>query len=148
MEISKYQDLCKTFDQVLKNSASTPQIIANNYLHILNPSPEFLKRFDLSRIAKIQALIRFKLIFIVRALQSIFDRAHYYTRQEKTESKVLFVSHLTNKEQVLREDDAYFGDLPNQLLKNSISIGKELSFDLDLSVGDKVTITFAVLLCF
>jgi lipoprotein-releasing system permease protein len=28
----------------------------------------------------------------------------------------------------------------NQLLKNSISIGKELSFNLDLSVGDKVSI--------
>jgi lipoprotein-releasing system permease protein len=33
-----------------------------------------------------------------------------------------------------------FTGQPNQLLKNSISIGKELSFDLDLSVGDKVTI--------
>ena len=108
MEISKYQELCKTFDQVLKNSASTPQIIANNYLHILNASPEFLKRFDLSKIGKIQALIRFKLISIIRALQSIFDGAHYYTRQEETESEVLFVSHLTNKKQVLRGDDAYF----------------------------------------
>lgn len=121
MEISKYQELCKTFDQVLKNSASTPQIIANNYLHILNASPEFLKRFDLSKIGKIQALIRFKLISIIRALQSIFDGAHYYTRQEETESEVLFVSHLTNRRQILKDNDAYFGDLPNQLLQNGIS---------------------------
>ena len=121
MEISKYQELCKIFDQVLKNSASTPQIIANNYLHILNASPEFLKRFDLSKIGKIQALIRFKLISIVRVLQSIFDGAHYYTRQEEAESEVLFVSHLTNRRQILENNDAYFGDLPNQLLQNGIS---------------------------
>ena len=121
MEIRKYQELCKTFDQILKNSASTPQIIANNYLHILNASPEFLKRFDLSKIGKIQALIRFKLISIVRVLQSIFDGAHYYTRQEEAESEVLFVSHLTNRRQILENNDAYFGDLPNQLLQNGIS---------------------------
>ena len=29
---------------------------------------------------------------------------------------------------------------PNQLLRNSISIGKELSFNLDLSIGDKISI--------
>ena len=121
MEISKYQELCKTFDQVLKNNAATPQIIANNYLHILNSSPEFLKRFNLSKIGKIQALIKFKLIYIVRAFQSIFDGAHYYTRQKETESEVLFVSHLTNKRQILKDNDAYFGDLPNQLLQNGIS---------------------------
>jgi len=33
-----------------------------------------------------------------------------------------------------------FNGKSNQLIKNFISIGKELSFDLDLSVGDKVTI--------
>jgi hypothetical protein len=121
VEISKYQELCKTFDRILKNSASTPQIIANNYLHILNSSPEFLKRFDLSKIGKIKALIRFKLISIVRALQSIFDGAYYYTRQEEVESEVLFVSHLTNSRQILQDNDAYFGDMPNQLLQNGIS---------------------------
>jgi lipoprotein-releasing system permease protein len=33
-----------------------------------------------------------------------------------------------------------FNEKSNQLIKNFISIGKELSFDLDLSVGDRVTI--------
>ena len=33
-----------------------------------------------------------------------------------------------------------FNGKSNQLIKNFISIGKELSFDLDLSVGDRVTI--------
>ena len=34
---------------------------------------------------------------------------------------VLFVSHLTNSRQILQDNDAYFGDIPNQLLQNGIS---------------------------
>ena len=33
-----------------------------------------------------------------------------------------------------------FNGNPNQLIKNNISIGKELSFDLDVKIGDKISI--------
>ncbi|MDB2709874.1 ABC transporter permease [Candidatus Pelagibacter bacterium] len=48
-----------------------------------------------------------------------------------------------SRENFLKLDVVKKGNLigkPNQLTKNSISIGKELSFNLDLSVGDKVSI--------
>ena len=48
-----------------------------------------------------------------------------------------------SRENFLKLDVVKKGNLigkPNQLTKNSISIGKELSFNLNLSVGDKVSI--------
>jgi len=54
-----------------------------------------------------------------------------------------------SRENFLKLDVVKKGNLigkSNQLTKNSISIGKELSFNLDLSVGDKVSIMSPVAL--
>jgi len=109
-------------DRILINNTSTPQIIANNYLHILNLHPDLLEKYGLlPKVIKIWLLVRFRLVAIVRIFQSIFDKRHYYTEQPYTKSDVLFVSHLTNKQQLSDDNDAYFGDLPNQLIGSGIS---------------------------
>ena len=45
----RYQELCKVFDRILKK-VPTPEIIANNYLHIFNLDPESLGKYDESKI--------------------------------------------------------------------------------------------------
>jgi hypothetical protein len=122
VKIGKYQELCKVCDHILMHDASTLQITANNYLHVLNAHPEHLEKYELSKVDKIWLPVRFKLISIVRGLQSVFDKRHYYVKQAHTKSDILFVSHLTNEQQLLNDNDAYFGDLPNQLMGNNVSV--------------------------
>ncbi len=121
MKISEHQELCKVCDQILTSNAATPQVTANNYLHILNSHPEFLEKYNLSKAAKIQLLVKFRLVAIVKAFQSTFDKRHYHTKQTRFKSDVLFVSHLINEQQLSNDNDAYFGDLPNQLIDNNVS---------------------------
>lgn len=121
MNIRKYQVLCEVCDQILTNNISTPQIVANNYFHILNSHPEFLEKYDLSMVTKAWLPLRFRLIYIVRVIQSIFDRKFFYNKQEYIKSDVLFVSHLTSERQLLSDSDAYFGNLSKLLLKQGMS---------------------------
>ncbi len=110
------------FDKILLHKSGDQHIVANTFLHILSTAyPDLLENYNLSTKGKIWASIRFKLVFVVRAFQFIFNGKYYCTRQENVASDVLFVSHLTNKQQISQDADAYFGDLPNQLLLNGIS---------------------------
>ena len=110
------------FDKILMHKSADQGIIANTYLHILSTAyTNFLENYNLSKKGKIWASIRSKLVLIVRAFQFIFNGKYYCTQQKNVKSDVLFVSHLTNKQQVSKDSDAYFGDLPNQLLLNGIS---------------------------
>ena len=120
MNKDTYQELCKVFDQILTNEP-TPEIIANNYLHILNLNPESLSKYNTSKIENFWLSIRFKLVFIIRLFQSIFNRRYQSLHQKDIKSDVLFVSHLTNSQQLSQGGDAYFGDLPYQLLDGNIS---------------------------
>ena len=71
MKIEKYQEICKVYDQILINQ-SAPEIVANQYLHLIKPHPEFIKNYNLPRFFKIYLPLRFLLIEIIRILQSIF----------------------------------------------------------------------------
>ena len=123
MKIEKYQEICKIYDQILINQ-SAPEIVANQYLHLIKPHPESIKNYNLPRFFKIYLPLRFLLIEIIRILQSIFVKKNNFNNNFKSE--VLFVSHLTNTKQLSEDDDAYFGGLPNQLFdqgyKSSIAL--------------------------
>ena len=110
-----------TFDKILLHKDINQYIVANTFLHVLSNDPVFLEKYNLSVREKIWQSFRLKIVTVVRIVQTIFDKKIYSTRLNNNKSNVLFVSHLTNMKQILREDDAYFGDLPNQLLKNNIS---------------------------
>ena len=111
------------FDKILTHKDGNQHIVANNYLHILNAHPLFLEQYNLSNKAKIWLSIKSKLIFIIRIFQSFFYKQHYFTEKKGIKIDVLFVSHLTNNQQLLHDDDTYFGDLPNQLLEYNIRSG-------------------------
>jgi hypothetical protein len=123
VEIKKYKELCNIFDQILAHNDVTSQISANKYLHVLSSHPESIAKYRISKMTKIFFLVRFKLINIAKIGHSIFDKKHYYTnaKPEQVESDVLFISHLVSKKQLSKDNDSYFGNLPNQLLESGVS---------------------------
>ncbi len=108
------------FDKILIHKDSNEYIVANSYLHSLRDHPEFSKKYNILKTERLWLVVRFKLVFVVRIFQSIFNRKYSYPHQEGVKSDVLFVSHLTNGKQLLKNDDAYFGDLPEQLLGRGV----------------------------
>ena len=108
------------FDKVLIHKDSNQYIVANTYLHVLKAHPEFLKKYNLSKQLKIWHFVKSRLVSVIRILQSILNKKHYNTQKQNIQSDILFVSHLTNSQQLLRDSDNYFGDLPNQLLQRGM----------------------------
>jgi len=110
------------FDKILTYIGVNQRIVANTYLHIINTAnSDFLSNYNQSKLGKVRMPIRAKMVFAVRVFQSIFDSQHHYVRERIVKSDVLFVSHLTNQRQISQDNDAYFGDLPNQLFKNGVN---------------------------
>ena len=114
MNIKKYKELSEVFDKVLLNNPS-PEVIANNYLHLIRAHPESNKKYNLSLFNTIYLPILFRIILMIRILQSIFVKNNNFKLNSKAE--VLFISHLTNKQQLVDDNDAYFGALPKELSK-------------------------------
>lgn len=108
------------FDKVLIHKDSNQYIVANTYLHVLKAHPEFLKKYNLSKQVKIWLFVKYRLVSVIGILQSILNKKHYNTRKQNIQSDILFVSHLTNSQQLLSDSDNYFGDLPNQLLQRGM----------------------------
>jgi hypothetical protein len=51
---------------------------------------EISKKYNLLKMEKIWPPIRVKLVFVVRLIQSIFNRKYKYSHQEDIKSDVLF----------------------------------------------------------
>ena len=105
------------FDKILL-STSTPEIIANDYLHFVNSHPRSLKKFSQSKLLRIIFFTRSLIIMIIRLIKSIFKKKNVLKNHK---SDVILVSHLTNISQQFEEHDAYFGNLPTLLKKHKIS---------------------------
>ena len=108
------------FDKILTHANVNHRIIANTYLHVHNAHPELLKKYKLTRFEKYLVSIKFKLIFITKVFQSLFDNRHFYSQKKRVKSNVLFISHLTNNQQIYNDFDPYYGTLPDKLLKRNI----------------------------
>ena len=141
MEIKKYKELCKILDQILAHNHATLQVTANKYLHVLSSHPESITKYRLSKMTKIFLLLRFKLLNLAKVGYSIFDKKHYYanSKPEQVQSDVLFISHLVKKRQLFKDNDSYFGNLPNQLLesgvRSSIALIKHVKVDNQKALG-------------
>lgn len=117
MNISKYKELSKILETILL-STSTPEIIANNYLHFVNSHPQSLKKYEFLKIERIMFSIRSSIIVILRLFFSILTKNLIL---KKSKTNIIFVSHLTNNSQIFQENDVYFGNLPTLLAKYNIS---------------------------
>ena len=106
----------KILDKVLLHRDRNQHIVANTYLHILRAYPDFLKNYNLSKKAKIWQSIKFGLVSLYRVFQSIFNYDYIFLKNKNVKSDVLFVSHLTNTNQL------YLGtDTPRLYEKSSPS---------------------------
>jgi hypothetical protein len=112
VNIKKYKELSRDCDQVLLNNP-IPGVVANNYLHLIRAHPETNKKYNLSSRSRIYLPLLFRVIQMVRILQSIFLKNNKSSLNSKSE--VLFISHLTNHSQLEDDNDPYFGMLPNDL---------------------------------
>jgi len=122
------------FDKILKHKDANAHIVANTYLHVLNTAyPDFLANYNISKLKKIMFIIRSKLISFVRVLQSIFNGEGYYVHKKRNKVDVLFISHLTNKNQIFSGKDPYFGDLSQQLKSSGVISGVVLINHLKMS---------------
>ena len=74
MNIKKYKELSRDCDQVLLNNP-IPGVVANNYLHLIRAHPETNKKYNLSSRSRIYLPLLFRVIQMVRILQSIFQIA-------------------------------------------------------------------------
>jgi hypothetical protein len=107
------------FDRVLKHKKINEYIVSNTYLHFINEHPQFLKQYNLSSKEKFEQSIRFRISSLIRIFQAIFFKESTSYGKNDIKSDILFVSHLTNKDQFFTDEDPYFGDLPTQLLEHN-----------------------------
>jgi len=135
MTKDRCQKLCKVFDKILIAGTPLPEIIANNYLHLLNLDPESLGKYNASRITKLWLPVRSKLAFVFKLFQSIVVGRHECSYRKNIKSDVLFVSHLTNEKQLSNKDDVYFGSFPNQL--SGCGISSSMSLLRHVKIGKK-----------
>ena len=118
MKLTRFQELCDDYDQILINN-TTPEIIANQYLHIIKAHPDSLKKYNLPRIFRIYLPLRFLAIQIIRILKSILVKKPDFNKNSSSE--VLFISHILNAKQLSQDSDTYFGELPNQLTEKGFN---------------------------
>jgi hypothetical protein len=112
-----------TFDKILKHENADENVIANNYLHIINAHPELLSHYNKTKQEKILLFFKYILSFLVRIFNSIFKLNYSTLTDQKKRVDILFLSHLTNPNQLSHDNDAYFGDLPHKLLENNLKSG-------------------------
>jgi len=111
-------------DKILTNKIRDHHIVANSHLHMLNVAyPDFIRNYHMSNRHKLLLSVRFRLVAVAKFLQSIVNKKHYYSCKNPEKANVIFVSHLINKQQILKGSELYFGDLPDQLLKCNINSG-------------------------
>ena len=121
---SKYLELCKLFNSILKSPESNLETIAIPWLHIIREHPIFLSRYK-----KIFKYGFFELFFtevkkniylLLQFYKSLFAKKETYwfgSNQHERNIDYLFVSHLINKNKFTIDEDMYFGDIPSQLQK-------------------------------
>ncbi len=118
---------------MLLDDESTKTTCAITWLHVIRWHSEFLKPYInfFSTQAKIQLIInrlfimvRYSVISLIRVIQGIFHKDYYWSGGQKNlkQVDVLFISHLTNRDQIGKEDDTYFGSFASQLQQHVTSL--------------------------
>ena len=122
----QYKLLCKTCDDVLLDSSSTPECVSISWLHVIREQPIYLKSYQgifssnsLTRtskecLLKIIRLSRWLIKITISLLTIKFDRKYKF--QQEYQVDYLFVSHLLNNSEYDSGKDFYFSDTFSRLL--------------------------------
>ncbi len=127
----QYIKLAKLCDRLLLSSDTSLERISIPWLHVVREHPVFLKNYvSIYYPTSFEKLTRY--IKIVRNWMHLFYtllrscskkyKLWYESRILPRQIDVLFISHLTNSKFSSRENDFYFGDLPNELYKSGNTV--------------------------
>ena len=116
----QYKLLCKTCDDVLLDSSSTPECVSISWLHIIREHPVFIKPYQgifssnsLARACKECLLNLIKLALWFKSITVSFLTIKFYKKykfQQECQVDYLFVSHLLDNSQYDSGNDFYFSD--------------------------------------
>ena len=123
-----YRSLCVACDRILLAADSTIERVSIPWLHVVREHPSFLKNYneivENKRGQKLTLqrwlrLIKNKVWWLYQLGKSIrSDGKLWYGPQEfDPQTDVVLVSHLINVSHAGLDDDFYFGNLPNDLVK-------------------------------
>jgi hypothetical protein len=132
MNEKQFKLICKECDQILMSSDSTIETVSIPWLHVIREHPIILERYiDLfnpatiyrANIQKMWRYLRNNAGWIRQIIRSFFFNVQPWFGFEKLEKEidVIFISHLLNANQAGQNEDFYYSDLPQQLIKNRTS---------------------------
>lgn len=126
MEELQYKDLCEACDRILLAPESGVERVAISWLHVIREHPIFLNNYsDLFESKRRITDFKIRCVKKIRNLASIlrlftlasFKKSRYWHESKKLTPNIdfLFISHLLNDSQAGKENDFYFGKVPNEL---------------------------------
>jgi hypothetical protein len=132
-----YKNLCEKCDYVLQNNLSIERVSISS-LHVLNEHPSNLSKyshlFNKGKGRRIKESFKSALIQI-KELLSFYYKKERNNNEPLTETNVVFISHLLNKEQIGKED-FYFGNLPETLKKEGFSTNVILTNNIRFNISN------------
>lgn len=133
----RYKELCEACDRLLQSPKAGKTRVAISWLHVLREHPVVLafykslfaddnstdKKADELSKAGSSSKFRFLIAAIKRILLLTFSKNRWWesSQNEPKNIDILFVSHLLNTSHIDKEDDFYFGDLPNRMKSIGVS---------------------------
>jgi hypothetical protein len=129
----QYKELCIVCDRILLAEDSKVECIAIPWLHIIREHPVFLnnyidlfasehgiKAFVKSRLRRLRNLA----VWFRQLGRSFYSKGQWWFSSKDISGPidVLFVSHLVSESHVGQTDDFYFGELPDELVKQGYTV--------------------------
>lgn len=134
MDENDYKKLCSVCDEILVDNNSSFERVAITWLHVIREHPEFLKHYNSlflkssSIISNFYQLILNKIInygqlfkLILRLLNPL-KKKWYGNLPINKPIDYIFVSHLFNSNELIGNNDFYFGKLPTELINEGKSV--------------------------
>lgn len=107
--------------------------VAISSLHLIKNHPEYLKKIEKREISYFFKNLLIKIVKIIKVFFQFSDKG-FLPSSKKV--KVLFVSHLTNKNQIYDSNDPYYGPLKKICNLNKITNFRLLLNHIDINEGD------------
>ena len=127
----RYESICDSCDQILLENKANRVTIAIRWLHVLRWHPEYLKsynylfsNFKKNKKFKFQfgRFFRYFMVTCKNLLLSILSNKYWKSSHSLPKKiDVLFISHLLTKNEVLHQNDFYFGAIADSLKSSGYS---------------------------
>lgn len=134
MTESEYNQLCASCDWVLSKRPNKKSRVSVPWLHPLKEHPVILEEYEeifnqnnslKKTIKTYKRVLRYVGGWIRQIIVSLFKNETKDFFDEKITKKIdfLFVSHLLSEADLIKKNDFYFGDIPDQLAQKGFNVG-------------------------